>query len=222
LILDKSKIPWYKRVLSFLKPVWIGQISSTHNSCLELLLYRDSLQLATVDALYSDGKHYTPATLAVKYLKADLDQVQHVTMLGGGLCSLIDVFVAKGFYPQFTVVELDETVLKLAMNYLNSYRNILVTPVVMDADEYVVDCSKKTDLLFIDLFISRTVAPCIYEDRFLRNCRAMLTSNGIVVLNYIIEDKQQWKLITENFTRNFGPPRIIEDGINRLLIAIVN
>ncbi|NDC41773.1 MAG: hypothetical protein EBZ77_09520, partial [Chitinophagia bacterium] len=128
MVLDKKHIPLYKRALSFIKPVWLSGGSSPINPRLEVLLYHDRIQLATGDALYSDGKYYTPATEIAKYLDKDLPQFEQVLMLGVGLGSLVDVLAEKGCTPAFTLVEKDEVVLRLATNYLQKWPKLQLTP----------------------------------------------------------------------------------------------
>ena len=100
------------------------------NPLLELLLYQGRLQLATADALYSDGNNYRPVIAMINHLKAHMPEIKTVLALGTGLGSLPQIMKRRGYQPHFTLVEYDKVVLQWAMELLGD-KNI--TPVCADA-----------------------------------------------------------------------------------------
>ena len=115
-------LPFYKKLLSYFIPVLISKTATPENPLLELYVYRGRYQLATADALYSDGAAYTPLKIAFKHLKQELPAVKHALVLGTGLASAVHVMKQTGNSPDFTLVEYDSTILKLAMEYLPNYK----------------------------------------------------------------------------------------------------
>src|SRR4051812_39338961 len=111
-------IPFYKKFFSYLYPVTLWKGPGDTNPHLELLLYCNRLQLTTPEALYSDGDRYTPALTAINNLKDLLPSVKSVLALGGGLGSIVRIVCSKGYKPQFTLVEKDKVVLRLALELL--------------------------------------------------------------------------------------------------------
>ncbi len=89
------RIPFYKRLLSYIYPVPLRSGAGDVNAHLEIFLHHNRLQLVTADAIYSDGDHYIPAVTVVNNLKAILSSVSNVLVLGGGLGSMVQVMRSK-------------------------------------------------------------------------------------------------------------------------------
>lgn len=221
LTFDAQKIPLYKRLISYLNPVWIRQYRSEHNPHLELLLYKGRIQLATEDALYSDGNAYTPALAILKDLKAHLPKVKKVLLLGVGLGSTASMIRQRGYNPAFTLVELDEVILELAMERLSADPATKLEAVCANAEQFVATNTRQYDLIFIDIFNSRTVPPFVSTLSFLSNCRKALAEGGHVAFNYIINDHADWEHTQKNFASVFPKHHVISSDINRLFVGEV-
>lgn len=218
---DIEKIPLHKRIMSFFHPVWISHHRSELNPYLELLLYKGRVQLATADALYSDGVAYTPAIGVLNDLKNFLPQVKSVLILGVGLGSTVSIIRKRGYNPAFTLVEIDKVVLKLAMEYLSADKELKIDAVCNDAQVFVAENSRQHDLLFIDIFNSRTVPDFVSSLSFLSNCRKCITPGGRVGFNYIINNEDEWIRTQKTFASVFPKHHIISSDINRLFIGEV-
>ena len=210
-----------KRLLSYFYPVRIRRDSSVLNSLLELYLYRGQLQLATTDALYSDGDRYRPMTAAFKKIKKELAQVKRVLVLGTGLGSTVNIMHRYGYHPHFTLVDHDKIVLQWALEFLHNATPENVTAVCADANEFVKNNTGKFDLLIVDIFSGRVVPPFVTTDTFLENCHDKINSGGHLVLNYIVVNTQEWERVRNLFTTVFPTHHIIEIQTNRILIATV-
>lgn len=220
MIPDKQKIPFYKRLLSFVRPVWIAQYSSPVNPYLEILLYNDRLQLATTDALYSDGRYYTPATTILRQLgNHTVQQCKSVLLLGGGLGSFIDVMAFSNHFPAYTMVELDEEVLGLALEYLQRYPTLTLNPVNADAAQFVITNKQQFDLVFVDVFVNRTVPAFVQTAGFLLQCCRCLSANGYFAMNYIVEQEDSWALMQQLLNRTFSNVQITTNNINKIITA---
>jgi spermidine synthase len=183
---------------------------------IELFLYQGRLQLATRDALYSDGVRYLPAKELYRYFNADLPLVEHVLVLGTGLASIVHVFAEKGYKPHFTLVETDKQIQKWAMEYAPEGANL--DPICADAGGYVESCNRKFDLIFIDIFNGRCVPPFVFSDQFLNSCKDLLEPDGHIAMNYMVNDWNEWLLVQRLFGSIFPGFEVLKRGENRLLV----
>lgn len=209
----------YKKILSYLYPVLIRKSSGTKNSVLELFLYRGQYQLGTFDALYSDGDRYTPLVKAFKIIRKSLPGINKVLVLGTGLGSAVQILNKQGFSPAFTLVENDATVLNWALELLPQYR---ADAVCEDAAVFIEkETGIRYDLIVVDIFTGRIVPEFVTTGVFLKNCRRKITPGGFMILNYIVNSKQDWLDARENLDAVFPNNKIHDLGINRLVIAQV-
>jgi spermidine synthase len=191
------------------------------NAFLELLLYQNQLQLATADVLYSDGTRYEPAIAAVKPLKAFLPSVKNVLLLGSGLGSMVRILHRRGCYPHFTLVENDKVVLQWAMEFLDAGTAAKTTPVCSDAMAFMANNTAKYDLVFIDVFMGRVVPLFVFTPAFLTMCKDSLNAGGHVAFNYIINNDREWEKVLQVFTLIFSDHKVVNKGVNRILIGHV-
>lgn len=214
-------VPTYKRILSYLWPVRLRKSSGTENPVLELFLFRNQYQLATMDALYSDGDRYKPIVAACDYLKHELHEIKSVLVLGTGIASAVRIIERYKGRPKYTLVEHDKTVLEWALELLPSGLHDRVQPVHADAGSYMQKSSKKYKLIVTDIFNGRVVPDFVTETTFLEQCKAGLDDGGIWVLNYIVHKNTDWKKIHRRLGGVFPDNRVINIGINRIVIARV-
>jgi spermidine synthase len=207
-------------MLSYVYPVWIKGGRTASNPTLELLMYHGRWQLATKDAIYSDGDKYTPITVAYKALGSKLARVKNVLVLGSGLGSAVEIMGKKGHGPAFTLVDNDEQVLEWAKELMPPYDNE-VKLVQADAMFYLDMDNAKYDLLIVDIFTGREVPDFITTMSFMQNCRTHVSDGGSFVLNYIINEGEEWNRFKKIFDTVFPSNEAIKDGINRILIATV-
>lgn len=209
----------YKRILSYLYPVRIRKGSSTNNPVLELFLYRGQYQLATRDALYSDGIRYTPMVLAFNKLKRQLPGIQKMLVLGAGLGSAVQILNKKGFHPACTLVDNDDVVLRWLDDLMDKKDRINL--VLTEAATFVDENTDVFDLVVIDIFKSRVVPDFVISPLFLQKCRKRIVPGGHLVMNYIVENAVSWNNVIENVESVFPDNMILIKGINRIVIAKV-
>lgn len=214
-------IPLYKKVLSYLWPVRIWRGGSEANPFLELSLYRNEYQLSTADALYSDGTRYTPMRLAFGALKSALSSVKNVLVLGAGLGSALQILHKKGFNPSYTIVDNDMVVLKWTVDLLPGRIKSKVKDVCKDANQFIKSEQEIYDMLIVDIFRGRVVPAFVTDIDFLERCRSHINPGGHFVLNYIVNEPEEWDK-TETLVKNIFPSvRVINYDINRIIIARV-
>lgn len=214
-------IPIYKKILSYLYPVRIAKAATPHNSVLELCLSNGQFQLATHDALYSDGDRYRPLTIAFNHMGAVLYNVKDVLILGTGLGSAAQILNAKGLKPSYTLVEYDETILQWAMQTLHADIVAKSKAVCADALMFMNEYRQEHDMLVVDIFNSRIVPAFVTTEDFLKKCRRCIKPGGHFVLNYIVLNNTDWATVEQNVKSVFPGLTILENGINRIMIATV-
>ncbi len=201
--------------MSFLSPVSLRREGRGKDDFIELFLYQGRLQLATRDALYSDGTAYLPARELYRHFNADLPLFENVLVLGTGLASIVHVFAEKGYKPHFVLVEADKQILKWAMEFAPDGASL--DPICADAAGFVGSCNRKFDLIFIDVFNGRYVPPFVYGEAFLNSCKDLLEPNGHIAMNYMVNEWNEWLLVQRMFGKVFPGFEVVERGENRLL-----
>ena len=182
-----------------------------------MLLYRNRFHLLAADASYSDGVCYFPAVAVAKHLKKFLPAVGNVLVLGAGLGSIVEVMRARGYFPHYTLVEKDKTVLAWAMEILGEDASL--EPVLGDAGAFMADNERKYDLVFVDVFKGKAVPDFVTSLLFLRQCRDSLSPGGRLALNYIEAHKKQWDKVQRVFAKVFPGSHNVSKDINRILIS---
>lgn len=208
-------------LLSFFHPVRVRKGSSNENPVLELFLYRNRWQLATSDALYSDGHKYRPLVMAYKELAAKLPDARNVLVLGAGLGSAISVMDKLGFHPAFTLVDNDTLVLQWALEKLGEHGEHSITPVCDDAQAYMQKNTQQYDLVIIDIFSGRVVPDFVVKPAFLEYCKSAVLPPGNVVLNYIVNHPKEWDELEATFNSVFPVNKVLKNDDNRILVATV-
>jgi len=201
--------------------VLIRHAESTANPVIEIYLYRGRWQLATTDALYSDGNKYRPLLVAFKDMKQVLATVKQTLILGAGLGSAVSILNNMGFYPVITLVDIDTVVLQWALEFSDKNSPAKINPVSADAFEFVKNDKSSYDLLVIDIFLGRQVPEFVSSIEFLDLSKNRLRSGGALVLNYIINAEDEWRLMEKNFKQVFPYSKLINLGVNRVFIATV-
>jgi spermidine synthase len=210
-------VPLYKRFLSYVYPVMVNKLEGALS--VRLFLFRDQFQLATHDAIYSDGDRYSPAIAIANNLKIFLPTMKNVLMLGSGLGSMVQILHNRGFHPLFTLVEKDRVVLQLSMEIFGVKEFIGIAPVWNDALTFMEQNLEKFDFIFVDIFDSRVVPAFVTTEEFLNLCQKNLKPGGHLAVNYMINYKPDWKIVKQLFTDIFVNHKELNLGRNRIFIV---
>jgi len=210
-------VPFYKRLLSYIYPIMVNKLEGALS--VQLYLSRNQFQLATNDAIYSDGDRYSPAIAIANNLKVFLPTVKNVLMLGSGLGSMVQVMHKRGLHPLFTLVEKDNVVLQLSMEIFGTKHFTGIAPVCNDALPFMEQNMEKYDLIFVDIFDSRIVPAFVTTELFLNLCHKNLKPDGRLAINYMINYKPEWKIVKQLFTRIFVNHKELNLGRNRIFIV---
>ncbi|PZR27733.1 MAG: hypothetical protein DI535_09110 [Citrobacter freundii] len=213
------KVPYYKRLLSFLYSICIERRSSALHPVLELYLRRNQWQLATEDAWYSDGRRYRPLLSAFRKIKTELSVINDVLVLGTGLASAVHILEHMGVHPHFTLVDIDRTVLDLAIELMPPHNLSQIDPVCMDAQQFMQGNKTLYPLIVCDVFIGQTVPGFVSSTAFLQQCRTGLQPGGRFILNYVEKSKELYQEICELMRDIFPGYTRIEFGDNKIFVA---
>jgi spermidine synthase len=213
-------IPFYKRIFSYFYPVTVRIAAGSHNPVLELLLYQNRWQLATGNALYSDGHRYRPLVEAFKYIQDYLPETNSVLVLGTGLASAVHILHHMGYHPMCTLVEIDQQILLWALEVLPEEATN-VRPICADAKDFIQDTKEKYDVIIIDIFLDRVVPDFVKETEFIKKCREQLNPGGKLIWNYIVNNTEEWEHIQYQLPTLFQQVKIIPFNINRVIVATV-
>lgn len=208
-----------QKLRSYLHPVLLWKGSSPVNPVLELSLFRGRFQLATEDALYSDGAHYRPLVAAFRKLRPHLGSIRTALVLGAGLGSAVHVLKRLGATPQTTLVDLDPVVLQWAAGLMDEELRSRVRTVAADAQVFVAEDSAQYDLVVVDVFLGQEPAPFVVEEAFLEACRARLQPGGRFVLNYIERSLGAWAQARRKIAGHFPDHEVLHLGINKVVVG---
>ncbi len=215
-------IPLYKKILSLVYPVVVHTAEESDKLPLpQLYLYRGQYQVATNDALYSDGTRYRPLKIAFKKIESKLAATTNVLVLGTGLGSAVHILYSKGYTPQYTLVDYDKITLRWAMELLPAPVAAKTNAILSDAETFMQTHTAAYDLLIIDIFKGRVVPAFVMAPAFLQNCRRCMTPAAILILNYMVNNEAEWQANLKTFQQVFPNHQVIATGINRLIIATV-
>lgn len=217
------RVPLLKRLLSFLVPITVRQDKSDHSPYLELLYFRGQWQLATEDALYSDGDRYLPFRMAFRRLSAEkLSGLGSCLLLGTGLGSIVQILHKKyRCKARFTLVEHDEKILKWAVEALSGQGIGHIESYCQDAGAFVDGNvgGNVYELVCVDIFNGREVPPDFTTPAFLRSSFELVAPNGIWFMNYIVTDDEAYAALLSHARDCIGPVEVVEKGQNRILMS---
>lgn len=215
------KVSPLKRVLSYLFPVTVAHSAGSKNRFLEFILYRNQWQLATEEALYSDGTRYEPFRIAFKNVpKETLNKVKDCLILGTGLGSIVQILHTKyKIKASYSLVEYDHTILNWALEGLKAMGINSINAFCSSAEEFVVNHKNKHDLICIDIFNGREVPEQFTQMDFLVASKKLLKEGGIWIMNYIVNDERETIRFLENVKSLFPEVNIVEKKQNMILIA---
>jgi hypothetical protein len=214
------EIPYYKKIVSYFYPVKLKEVTSVQNNLLRVYLFRNQMMLSCADAIYSQGVSYEPFRLPFKKIKKEISSMNSFLLLGTGLGSALQILQKEyHHYPETTLVDIDEDVLALSKEYmaLNTKNN--VEWICEDALLFLQESAKTFDLIGVDVFKGTTVPFDIQTEYFISLCTKKLSPKGIIVFNFISQNKTDCLLLEDKMQHNFKNIEIILHGLNKFYIC---
>lgn len=217
------KINFFQHLLSFLFPVKVASAPGKTTPYLELYRYRGRWQLSAATAVYSDGAAYRPLTEAFGYLKKALPQKQNMLVLGAGLGSAVSVLNKMNINIHCTLVDIDPQVISWGEAIIKAETSMPCKWICEDVQTFVQHHRIKYDLIVLDVFQDRVVPQFVTNTNFLKECSLLLQDeNSHLVLNYIINNQQNWAKALQNIQSVFTVEHTISIGINRITVLRKN
>jgi len=204
--------------LSYSFPVLLERAGNGVNDYVELYLSRNRLQLATYDALYSDDDKYVPALVAVNTIKKELPKIKRVLSLGAGLGSIVSVLRSNGSRPETWLVDTNATTLGWAREYLMTDQQAIHFECI-DAQEFIQQTQQYFDLVFVDIFIGKTVPGFVTEKCFWEQCKRLLNPEGVLAFNFIESKAIPLADVNANFSAVFKKYTVERIGINAIFVT---
>jgi hypothetical protein len=214
------EIPYYKKLISYFFPLKLKEVTSVQNNLLRVYLFRNQMMLSCADAIYSQGISYEPFRLSFKKIKKEIPSINSFLLLGTGLGSALQILQNEyHHYPVTTLVDIDEDVLTLSKEFmaLNTKNN--VEWICEDALLFLQETTKTFDLIGVDVFKGTTVPFDIQTDYFISLTAKKLSRNGIIIFNFIAQNKTDGLLLEDKMQHKFKHIEIILHGLNKFYIC---
>ncbi|MFZ1750833.1 MAG: fused MFS/spermidine synthase [Saprospiraceae bacterium] len=196
---------FFQKWWSYLKDVHIETIPSQYNKQLDLWLVKGRYQLCTANAIYSYGDKYHNFRLSFEKMKLGDKDLNDVLLLGFGLGS-IPFMLEKVFGKKYnyTGIEIDESVIRLASQYVINDLSSEISLVKADAYHFVHQTSEKYDLICMDIFIDNKIPEIFLSHEFLKALTKILSKNGIVMFNHIGYTSEELAFANAHFKKVFS------------------
>lgn len=159
-----------------------------------------------VDMTYDDrrsrvlyGPGHTPQSglalddnpeLLFNYNQRTLEVAQSVSparvlVLGGGALTLPAAITQQFPDAVVDVVEINPLLPELASEFFDYIPNSRLNVYIQDGIEYMLGCEQEYDMIVIDVFSGRDIVTEFFTDALVARYRACLSSNGVVLVNFI-------------------------------------
>ncbi|MFA6091201.1 MAG: fused MFS/spermidine synthase [Candidatus Gracilibacteria bacterium] len=188
----------FKKILSYIFYFEQSRIS-LHNGKVRVILREGKKILNTDHANYSFGSLHRIMRFALGNITLGTDEDILLLGLGGG--SVIDI-VRNDLHlsNKLVAVDIDPVIIEIARQEfaLDSYENTEI--ICADAYEYIEKEAGEYGLIIIDLFIDNKVPEKFYGDIFWGHISRILSQNGQIIFNTMIENnsRELFDTLTQN------------------------
>ncbi|MCB9251841.1 MAG: hypothetical protein H6605_05200 [Flavobacteriales bacterium] len=188
---ENNNIAWYKHFFSYFFLVTVKRIHSEFNPGLCVQMEAGKLVLNTKNANYSYGNLHKVFELAFTALKPEEINFQNVLVLGLGTGSVIDILQRNyGLNPSITAYEIDPAILEV-LEYWSELDLKNTKVIKADVFDGIIGKSGEYDLIVVDLFNDLEVADGIHQKDFLKKLKDVLSDDGLILINYVVNNAQQ-------------------------------
>jgi spermidine synthase len=189
----------------------------------------DELRLLRSDDQYIQSalSRQQPHRLVLPYMKtmcaggllfqAPPQKVLLLGLGGGDLMRYLHHYLPN---TSLTAVEQDAHMVKVARDYFALPAETTVE--IADAGLYMRHPGEQTDWLLIDLFCHQRMPATLLEPEFYDRCRARLSSNGVLVMNFVSADADLFKLTLRTIRSQFDGATLcmtVPDYLNVIILA---
>ena len=177
--------------ISYIVPRMIARYSSVTNRDIRVLEEKGKYKLL-VDGSRQSGEYVLKLwqQALCKFGIIPSPDIRSILLLGVAGGTLIHLLHA--LYPDATIhgVDVDARMIDIGKKYFGLNRVKKLTIVVSDAKEFVSSAAakkKQWDMVVVDLFIGAAIPAFVGEERFIRNLKKIMTSKGMLLINYLHE-----------------------------------
>ena len=214
----------FTRLLSYFWDQRLETASSAHNEYLEVMLSSGRYRLNTANATYSHEDLYHNFYRAFKRLNFEELELKNALVLGLGLGS-VPLMLYKYFgqkSTRFVGVDIDEIVLQLAKKYLPPEVDKNINYRQADAFDFVIDHTKRYDLIAVDVFLDMETPQAFRKPQFLHRLPALLQPDGYLLYNLLTITPQLRAQAETFYKQTFAPIfpgcELIPVSGNRMLV----
>jgi len=199
----------FLKAVSFIYPARYKTYHSDYSGILELTYYNGKLVLDTKHTNYSYGNLQKILDQSInKIYTKDFKKLNQILVLGVAGGSVIETLYKKYHYKGIVdAVDIDPLIITIAKTYfkINEFKNCNL--IIADAQKYVEDCSKKYDLIIVDLFIDDQIPVFVFQKSFIKNIKFILEVNGFIIFNTTTLANNKNKInsfLLDNFNEKFN------------------
>ncbi len=181
-----------QKIVSYLYPIKVKEISSERSGSLEVTLVNGKLVIDSENANYSYGSLQQVLKKGLLSIGTEkLQKLENILVLGVAGGSVIKT-LKNDFNTdaKITGVEIDPDVIELANKYfkLNSISNLEL--VIADAFQFIKNTQETYDLIIIDIFNDSNMPNELFENQFWSSIHKSLNNNGKCLFNTIYTSKK--------------------------------
>ncbi len=170
-----------KKILSYFYPI-TKRIKTENNGIVEITYFNGKKLLDSANANYSYGSLQKILHFGLQQI--NISEVNSILLLGLGGGSVVQTLRNDfGFNKNITAVELDQSIIKIALEEFELNTDHYLTINHLNALHYVEQCQEKVDLIIIDVFIDNEVPSEFFLISFWLNISDIIEDNGYFIFN---------------------------------------
>ena len=195
----------FQKYLSYIIRIVVDKTTSEYNPELIVAIQNGKYVLNAKNANYSFASLHRVFRQALS--KVELKNIKNVLVLGCGAGSIPTIIYDELKHnPKIDAVEIDEKVIELRNKYfgLDCYANLNI--IIEDANNFIVTCSERYDLILVDLFKGIDVPEEFLTSQFFTKLKDLVKINGEILINFVAynyETKEKAKNIEEDLKKIF-------------------
>ncbi len=182
------------QLLSYVSGTVVEKQPSKISGELEVWYQSGKYVLHSPDANYSFDTLHRLFQKAFKKLEVKRRNPKTALILGFGAGSIATILCEElRLSPQLTGVEIDPEVIALGKKYFNLQRFKNLELHCADAAEFIASCRAQFDLVVSDVFVDKQLPASVTSLCYLTNLVRITKTNGLGMINFIAETRQQRK-----------------------------
>lgn len=177
-----------RRFLSYIYPQTIARFSSAYNKDIRVVEEQGKLKIL-VNGSPQSGPYIEKLWRKALGSFGFPNTINPRSILVLGIAGGTVIHLLHDWYPsaKITAVDIDQTMIDIGANFfeLNSIKNLTIKNI--DAQKFISSNRTTYVLIIVDLSFGRNIPPFVTTRKFLSDIRALVSENGIVVINFLRE-----------------------------------